>query len=318
VNRAALLETLGRRDHVTRARRPIDGPMRLSSFALPAALVALSNLTAQAPAQKPMAAQPAAETKPKSEPVIVREYDETRSTALFTACDSNGDDRIDVFEARVAFDSVGSPSEIQWFRRLDQDRDGFLEWPEFDRFYRDLIKSGNALQLTPSRSLQSSADVAVPLANQPLRETIRLFDKDQDKSLDRAEATALLRTIGAPPQALAMLTLLDKDRDGKLNEADLAPHWEALRASATAAQPKNGPQSESAAMLAALDLDANGTVSLGELARSLRRVDPQMERWAPQILQAADANKDGVLQAAELPALKKEPAQGMVERSARR
>jgi Ca2+-binding EF-hand superfamily protein len=71
-------------------------------------------------------------------------------------------------------------------------------------------------------------------------------------------------------------------------------------------------------MLAALDLDANGSVSLGELARSLRRVDPQMERWAPQILQAADANKDGVLQAAELPALKKEPAQGMVERSARR
>jgi Ca2+-binding EF-hand superfamily protein len=292
--------------------------MRLSLFAIPAAVLVLSNLTAQAPAQKPVAAQPAAETKPKSEPVVVREYDETRSTALFTACDSNGDDRIDVFEARAAFESVGAPNEIQWFRRLDQDRDGFLEWPEFDRFYRDLIKSGNALQLTLSRNLQASADVAVPLANQPLRETIRLFDKDQDKSLDRTEATAMLRTIGAPPQALSMLTLLDKDRDGKLSEADLAPHWEALRASVTAAQAKGAQQSDADAMLAALDLDANGTVSLGELARSLRRVDPQMERWAPQILQAADANKDGVLQAAELPALKKEPAQGMVERSARR
>lgn len=272
-------------------------------------------LCAQAPAAGPIAAQPAAETKPKTERVVVREYDATRSTALFAACDSNGDDRMDIFEARAAMESTGSPTEIQWYRRLDQDRDGYLSWPEFDRFYRDLVQSGNSLQLTLARGLKASTEVTAPLADATLADTIKLFDKNQDQKLDTEEAQAMLRSLGAPPQALGMLQLLDKDRDGKFDEADLAPHWNALQKSG--ALQKGGKEPGSQALLA-LDLDANGSVSAQELARALRRIDPQLERWAPQILAAADKDKDGVLRGPELAALEKEGLQAMVERGARR
>ena len=289
--------------------------MRTHLAVLSAVSFAALPLCAQAPATAPVAAQPAAETKSKTERVVIREYDATRSAALFAACDSNGDDRMDIFEARAAMESTGSPTEIQWYRRLDQDRDGYLSWPEFDRFYRDLVQSGNSLQLTLARGLKASTEIVAPRADATLRETIRLFDKDQDQKLDAQEAQAMLRSVGAPPQAFGMLQLLDKDRDGKFDEADLEPHWNALQKSG--ALPKGG-SAPGAQALAALDLDANGAVSAQELARALRRIDPQLERWAPQILAAADANKDGVLRGAELAALEKEGLQGMVERGARR
>ena len=91
---------------------------------------------------------------------------------MFAACDSNGDDRMDIFEARAAMESTGSPTEIQWYRRLDQDRDGYLSWPEFDRFYRVLVQSGNSLQLTLARGLKAERS-ANPTHTKPAPEPIQ-------------------------------------------------------------------------------------------------------------------------------------------------
>jgi Ca2+-binding EF-hand superfamily protein len=287
--------------------------MRYRLHALFAAAL-VTPLLGQQPAQRVATPQPAAETKPKQERVTVREYDQKRSVALFAACDSNSDDRLDIFESRAAFSNVGEPQEIRWYRRLDQDRDGYLEWPEFDRFYRDLVQNGDALRLTLARSLASSAEIASPQVGSDLRDTIRVFDKDQDGQLDQQEAASALRSVGAPQGALMLLQLVDTNRDGKFSEAEIAPHWDGLRGKSVVAQLAGKPDEQKAA-LAALDLDANGSVSVAELARALRRIDPQLARWAPQIHEAADADKDGALRGQEVPAWKPEAIQGMVERA---
>ncbi len=286
-------------------------------LALIAAASVTPALSCQQPAHAVPAPQPAAETKTKLERVTVRDYDEQRSVAYFAACDSNSDDRLDVFEARSAFSSVGDPQDIRWYRRLDQDRDGFLDWPEFDRYYRDLTQNGAALHLTLARALAPSVAVTAPLAGSDLRETIRVYDKDQDRQLDRAEASGALRALGAPQGALALLQLVDSNRDGRFSEAELAPHWDGLRGKSILAQHIDKPDEKHAA-LAALDLDASGGVSVAELARALRRIDPQLARWATQIHEGADADKDGALRGEEVPVWKPEAIQGMVEGAMRR
>lgn len=289
--------------------------MRYRSYALFAAALMSPLLPAQQPTPRPATPQPAAETKPKQERVTVRDYDQQRSVALFSACDGNSDDRLDVFEARAAFSSVGEPQEIRWFRRLDQDRDGYLDWPEFDRFYRDLVHSGDALHLTLARSLASSAAVASPLVDADLRQAIRISDKDQDGLLDKPEMSGALRALGAPEGALTLLQLVDTNRDGKFSESELSPHWNALRGARGVGRAGAPTDAQRKAALAALDLDANGSVSVAELARALRRIDPQLARWAQQIHEAADADKDGGLRGAELPAWQPDAIQGMVERA---
>ena len=288
--------------------------MRNWLHALFAAAFVTPALPCQQPTPRTAAPQPAAETQPKTERVTVREYDQQRSVALFAACDGNSDDRLDVFEARAAFSGVGDPQDIRWYRRLDQDRDGFLDWPEFDRFYRDLAQNGAPLHLTLARQLSASVTVASPLAGSDLRETIRVFDKDQDGQLDRDEVNGALRAVGAPQGAAVLLQLVDTNRDGKFSEAEIAPHWDGLRGKSAITQLVGKPDEQKAA-LAALDLDANGAVSVAELARALRRIDPQLARWAPQIHEAADTDKDGALRGPEVPTWKPEAIQGMVERA---
>lgn len=311
--RATVPDNLCASSHGRTPKRPIHETMRYRLHALFATAL-VSPLLAQQPAQRAATPQPAAEPKPRQERVTVRDYDQPRSVALFAACDSNSDDRLDVFEARAAFSSVGEPQDIRWYRRLDQDRDGYLDWPEFDRFYRDLVQNGDALQLTLARQLSSSVAVASPLAGAELRDTIRLYDKDEDGQLDKTEMGAALDAMGAPQGALVLVQLVDQNRDGKFSEAEIAPHWDSLRGKSAVAQLAT-KQDEHKVAMAALDLDANGSVSVPELARALRRIDPQLARWAQQIHEAADTNKDGALRGQEVPAWKPEAIQGMVERA---
>jgi hypothetical protein len=49
-----------------------------------------------------------------------------------------------------------------------------------------------------------------------------------------------------------------------------------------------------------VDQDQNLQLDAVEFTAALRRLDPQLERWAEPLWRALDADRDGVLQASEL------------------
>ncbi len=265
--------------------------------------------------------QGAARQAKKDDPrrVQIQDHDDGKSRNLFTACDVDADDRLDLFETRAALRRIGDQNQGGWYRRLDHDRDGFLDWPEFDRYYRDLVRNGGILQLQLARPLAETQAVATPEALSPLRSTFELFDTDRDRSLNKGETEALLRSLGAPPTAFGLLQMFDRDHDGKFTELELGPP---LQQFAPGMLPQATAESPTTAVaqspFAALDLDGNQAISVHELEHALRRIDPQMARWAPQVLLGLDRNSDGVIRAGELPPSANGKSKGMVERSAGR
>ncbi|MGE3171098.1 MAG: hypothetical protein AB7O97_00645 [Planctomycetota bacterium] len=246
-----------------------------------------------------------AQDAPKAERAVLYEYDGNRSRALFAACDDDGDDRLDLFETRAAMADIGDPSTTDWFRRLDQSRDGYLEWPEFDRFFRDLVRNGGTLRLWHRRPLAVIEDpvatgtVAAPAADGSM---LSVFDQDHDGALDGREAAAMLRELNLPSSLLGMMQALDTNRDGKYSASELRPALERLNISLLAPKAATtAPQTPLPALWAAIDRDGDQNIDVQELGRALRRIDPQLQRWAPRILAARDRNGDGRISVPELP-----------------
>jgi Ca2+-binding EF-hand superfamily protein len=257
--------------------------------------------SAQAP---PPAARPAA-----PERTVLHDYSEPQSRALFTACDEDGDDRLDVFETRAALADLGDTDKPAWFRRHDSDRDGFLDWPEFDRFYGDLVRGGGTLTVRLAQPLPTAPKPVTPAAAAAPNAT-DLFDTNRDGVLDQREAESMLRELNVPPSLVAMLRLLDVDRDGRYTEAELAPALQNLNlgpfAKGTPAKPAT-PAPPLPPAWAALDRDRTQTIDLRELSAALRRVDPQLDRWAGKVHAGSDKNNDGQLRVNELPAEEARP-----------
>ncbi|MBL8729724.1 MAG: hypothetical protein JNM25_14950 [Planctomycetes bacterium] len=233
----------------------------------------------------------------------VSSYSESVSRDLFSACDADSDDRLDVFEASDALDSIGGPKDSAGFQRLDTDRDGFVSWPEFDQHFWNVVQRGGAFHVRPCRSLVEPAperQEAGPAS--PLQSFVRMYDKNGNGGLDPDELDQMVRATNLPPSIGGELRGLDHDRSGRIEEAELAPWFELLRGLVPGAgRPATAASGSLPPPWQAGDLDLDGRIDVGELTALLRRLDPALVRWAPQLLRALDSDGDGRLGPTELP-----------------
>jgi Ca2+-binding EF-hand superfamily protein len=233
----------------------------------------------------------------------VQSYSESLSRDLFSACDADSDDRLDVFEASEALDAVAEPKDSAGFQRLDTDRDGFVSWPEFDQHFWTVVQRGGPFHVRPCRSLVEQArerQEARPAS--PLQSFLRLHDKNDNGGLDPDELEQMVRATNLPPTIGTQLRGLDHDRSGRVDEAELAPVWELLRPLvAGAGQGAGATTGVLPPPWQAGDLDGNGRIDTEELKAVLRRLDPALARWAQYLLRALDRDGDGGLGAGELP-----------------
>ncbi|MBL8722730.1 MAG: hypothetical protein JNK49_01720 [Planctomycetes bacterium] len=229
-------------------------------------------------------------------------YHEATSHELFFACDSDGDDRLDLFEACDALESLGDPRDTSAYRRLDRDRDGFVSWPEFDQHFRSVVQRGGVLRVRPCRRLAADAvELRTATAATPIQQFLQLHDRNGDGGLDPDEIDQFVRQSQLPPQVAAQLKALDLDRSGRVDEAELAPQFDTLRASLPSAPPEARPAGKGLPPeFAGCDTDGNSALDQAELAAALRRLDPALGTWAPVLLKALDTDRNGRLDAAEL------------------
>lgn len=270
----------------------------LAMLALPIARAAC-----QEAADRPRSRAPSG---PPVERVTLESWDEATSRRLFAAADRNCDDRLDLFEAASAFDSFTSARETQRFRRLDTDRDGYVEWPEFDRCFRDSVADGGTFSVRPSRRLPAPEPVdSAP----PARRVLRLWDTDGSGGLSPDELMALLQSFGAPA-VHPPFAGLDRDGSGSLSESELAPFLQFLPRSTTAETGKG--------KVSGVDRNGDGRIDVAELEAALRRLDPSLAPWAGPLLARKDRNGDGYLDATELERATPTVSQTVVEPRAHR
>lgn len=236
-------------------------------------------------------------------------YSPTTSRELFSACDGDSDDRLDVFEAGDALETVHGPTDAKGFAAIDSNRDGYITWPEFDALFKLAIQRGNTFRVQTCRQfVQASPELATTRDQTPLQKFVQLVDKNRNGALDPDEIDQFVQSADLPPALSGMLRTLDLDRSGRLEAAELAPWFEQLRgrlpmfgtamAGTTAAN--NDPKRLPPPWLD-IDKNADNKVDADELARALQRIDPSLARWAPLLLKARDVSKNGALTVDELP-----------------
>jgi hypothetical protein len=265
----------------------------------------LSVAAASAPAQDvPPPGRSEAPARQLPPPIAAGSYSEARSRDLFTACDGDGDDRLDLFEASDALDAIAGPKDNEPFLRLDVDRSGFLSWPEFDEHFWQVVERGGTFHVRPCRrAVDQTPERTEARASTPLQRFLRLHDENGNGGLDEPEIERLVAGAGLPPGLASRLRSQDLDRSGRIDETELAPWFELLRgivpeAALAPAAPAGGLPSP----WRTADADTNGRLDEAELAAVLRRLDATLVRWAGVLLQKLDRDKDGVLGADELPA----------------
>ncbi|MBL8734058.1 MAG: hypothetical protein JNN13_16920 [Planctomycetes bacterium] len=229
-------------------------------------------------------------------------YDEAQSRDLFRACDGDSDDRLDIFEAAQALETIRDARDSAGFATLDHDRDGFVSWPEFDQHLRLVLRRDGVFRAKVCRRLAPGPG---PRTATPLQQFLQLHDKDQNGGLDPAEIDAYLRQSNLPPQLGGLLKTLDVDQSGRIEEAELAPWFERLANPGPLPLPLFGPPPAASSALmppwGAADLDRDGNLDAAELERVLRRLDAGLARWAAQLLRRLDKDKNGKLAPSELP-----------------
>ena len=222
-------------------------------------------------------------------------YSESVSRELFGVCDGNSDDRLDVLEAVDAFDLLPSPKDHRGYARFDQDRDGFITWPEFDRRFRKSLETTGSFRIRTRRAV--TMPEAPPQKATALQKFVRAFDADGDGELSPVEVQQMLDATGLPATLAAPLMAADIDASGSISEAELAPWFQTL--------PLNQlPQVTGASSLPRPwfegDADKDGDIDLDELKSVLRTLDPGLLRWAAELFAKLDADGDGALSAREL------------------
>lgn len=262
----------------------------------------LAGQAASVPAKKPPEAQgPGGRSSADA-------HTEPRSRELFTACDGNSDDRLDLFEACDALESLGDPKDSKPFLHLDRDRDGYLAWPEFDLHFKGVVKRGVTFRVRTCRRLvQQAPEQQQARAATPLQKFLKLYDGNGNGGLDPDEIDQLVKQLGLAPAIGTQIRSLDLDRSGGVEETELAPGFELLRSSLAISTPDPAKPSTTVPPTAlpspwgSIDEDGDLAISLAELTAALRRLDPGLVRWAEHLLQRFDRDKNGKLSADELP-----------------
>lgn len=273
--------------------------------------------TAAAPARAALAlalcaaisAQGPAPAAPQDPPIVtvgrtvLDVHTESMSRELFSACDRDGDDRLDLFEACEAIETLGDPKDPSSFLAIDDSRDGYLQWPEFDAHYKSAIERGGTFRArTCRRFVRQSPELKDATPATPLEIFLQLHDANENGGLDPEEIQKLVRDIGLHPAFESQLKMLDLDHSGLVEPLELAPVFERIRSVAVL------PGLESVATPSGLpppwgDIDADGdrAIDLAELTAALRRLDPGLQRWAETILKSLDADGDAKIADKELP-----------------
>lgn len=273
----------------------------LLAFGLLAGLLASPALAQVPPQGEPQSAIPLPEPaqidpKPRSASRYQGSYSESTSRELFRACDANSDDRLDIFESADCFEVLPSPRDLQGYARIDNDRDGYVTWPEFDLRFRKGLKNGGTFLVHTVRPFVKPEPPPQPLS--PLQKFLRLYDKDGDGGLSPAEILDLMKATGLPEDMATVLMQSDFDQSGKIEAVELAPLHAQLP------KPEEAGQGEQKQGLTQPWLDADGnlddSIDAAELTLLLRRLDPGLLRWTNRLLAKLDTNKDGKLSVTEL------------------
>lgn len=236
----------------------------------------------------------------------MRGHNEELSRALFRACDRDADDRLSILEAAGALLAVHSRRDVEGFRRLDTDADGYLHWPEFDARYRQLALQATPFQLHPSRPFEPPAppptatSEAAAEQEKALAALVKTMDANGDGVLQTAELVAVLKESGVPPALLAELSKLDADSSGDVQGEELQPLVQLLPQAATATTTAAADTAALPSGFAVADADGNGALTGAELREALRRLDPSLTRWTDLILRQADRSGNGSLGIAEV------------------
>ncbi|MCK5940948.1 MAG: hypothetical protein KAI24_03170 [Planctomycetes bacterium] len=270
-------------------------PTRFANPWFPAALLLAAAAGAQIPTPEPAQVDPKRGAPQQREGRYHGSYSESVSRELFRACDGNSDDRLDVFETVDAFDLLPSARDHRSYARFDTDRDGFVTWPEFDQRFRKSLEAGGTFRVRTARSF--TMPEPPPQKETPLRQFLRTFDADGDGALSPTEIEQLLKATGLPTTLAVPLMASDLDGSGSIDEAELAPWFESLPiaqlTASAGASPLPQPWFDG-------DRDGDGAIDLEELRAVLRGLDPGLLRWAADLLQKLDADKDGKLRGPEL------------------
>lgn len=239
--------------------------------------------------------------------VVVQTYSEARSRTAFAAIDRNADDRIDIFEFARAEDQ-GTVSALQdpaAFRITDEDHSGFLDWPEFDRRLRSLLRLRGEFRYRPARVLpearaaEPSAEADVEPTDADTKTLLKLLDTDRSGRVSREEFTTLLSAGGMPAATMVKFVDADANGDDQLDAKELSRLLSLLPGIPHTPPAATSSQGFAPAWRRA-DRDGDGEVSVAELEVALRAHDIYLGRWTERIVGDADRSGDHRLGPAEV------------------
>ena len=154
------------------------------------------------------------------------------------------------------------------------------------------------MKARPNRAL--AVPLPEPRAATRLQQFLQMHDGNRNGGIDPGELDQFLRQANLPQGIGSQLRLLDQDRSGRLEAAELAPWLDRLTAPTPAAPTDPAKASSLPPPWGVADADVSNSIDEAELSRVLRRLDPLLGNWAVALKQHLDRNGDGVLQAAEL------------------
>jgi len=267
-------------------------------------LIVAASLCVAIAAQDP---QPEAEPEPEPVGKVGRTsldvHTEQTSRELFSACDRDSDDRLDLFEACDALENLGDPKDSRSFLALDRDRDGFLQWPEFDEHYRSSIQRGGTFRVrTCRRFVKQLPELQQAKTATPLDVFIQLNDTNENGGLDPEEIQKIVRDLGLLPVLETQLKRLDLDQSGLIEPAELAPWFEQIRSVVSLPGVSELPTpSGMPSPWGEIDSNGDSAIDIEELTQALRRLDPGLARWATVVMKKLDTDGDHKLTDRELP-----------------